>query len=147
MAAGQHRAPVGQQRDLTGVFQQTAGILQAEQGRELVFPRHRGQMAGHAARFADQARSPGKQRGPAGLGPLDDQDAAPRERKHVRILAGHENGPHGDPGTDGHPPLGQDGQISRKIVPCHCRRGSAAWSDTLSNSGRLCRTTMRVLPS
>ena len=58
MAPGQYRAPVGQQRNLTGIFQQMAGILQTEQGRELVFPCHRGQMPGHAARFADQARSP-----------------------------------------------------------------------------------------
>ena len=69
----------------------------------------------HAARFADHARRARKQGRPAGQGPLNHQNAALGEGKHVRFLAGNKHWPHAHAGAYGNAAASQHGKALGQI--------------------------------
>ena len=127
LPSGQNYVAVGVQRHVAGVLQQAAGVRQAENGGQTIFPRHGGQMPGHAAGFADQARGARQQGGPAGIGPLHHQHAALGKGEHVRFLAGHKGRSHAHAGTHRHAAARQNGQAGRQLrgLSVLCPAGNA----------------------
>ena len=72
-------------------------------------------MPSHAARFADHTRCARKQGRPAGQGPLNHQNTALGEGKHVCFLAGNKHRPHAHAGAYGNAAAGQHGKAFGQI--------------------------------